>query len=270
MHDAFQSLFEPWPLLPPKTLDQIQHARNLLLLLVNRPQAPDGLPVEALSIQANADMISAAMIETRELQLFREQKSTRVVFSKLPDVESISLHQSELRALADHWWRWLSGRYYRTRKQVHAFLKRPFPADKEALIVLEELETHERRRISFQRSVVSTLLGSLFCGIDTNWQAIAPTLSWIEGLKSTTQANETTAFVHSALQTTESLRHGLNSVEVLMRLIEQDGNELSSLTPLGLLKAGSKAAKLDELRSALSKTELEDVVAYLSSLRGAK
>lgn len=253
--DTFKSLFESWPLLPPETLDQLQHARALFLLLVNRPQAPAELPVEALSIQTNSEMISAAMAESRELRLFRERNSARVIFRKMPDVEAMTLQQSELRVLAGQWWRWFSGRYYTTRKKIRTFINRPFPTDDETCALLDELIAHERSRISFQTASVGTLLRGMFHGIETNWQEVAPTLAWIDGLRAATQTSETTSFVQSAVQKSENLRQGLNAVEILTQLIEQNRKELSAIVPLALLAAEPRSVKLDELRIALSRAE---------------
>src|SRR6185369_18072179 len=148
--DVFKNHFEPWPLLPPETVDQIQQAKTLFLLLVNRPLAPAELSVEALCLQANSDIVATAMAESRYLQSFRERNSERVAFRDLPDVESITAQRRELRSLAACWWRWFSGRYHKTRKATRAFLNPPFPSDEGALTTLGELETHERRRIVFQ------------------------------------------------------------------------------------------------------------------------
>ena len=253
--DVFKTHFEPWPLLPPETLDQIHQAKTLFMLLVNRPQAPVELPVEALCLQANADIVGAATAESRELQLFRERNTDRVAFRDLPDVESIVVQRRELRSLAGFWWRWFSGRYHKTRKSTRSFLNPPFPTDEGTLTILDELEAHERRRIAFQSSPAGTLLGGIFRGIETKWQTIEPTLAWIQQLKSATQMSEVTSFVQSSMRDAESVRNGVKVVEVLAQLVEQNRQELSGIAPLSLLAAEPRTVKLQELCGVLSRTE---------------
>jgi len=253
--DVFQIKFEPWPLLPPETLDQIHQAKKLFLLLVNRPQAPAELPVEALCLQANADIIATAVAESRELQLFRERNSDRVVFRDLPDVESLVAQRRELRSFTGVWWRGFSNRFRKTRKATRSFLNPPFPSDEGTLTLLDELETHERRRIGFQSSPVGTLLGGMFCGIETKWQTIEPTLAWIRELKAATQMSEVTSFVQSSVQSAESLRSGLKAIEILAQLVEQNRQELSGITSLSLLTEEPRTVKLQKLLAVLSRTE---------------
>ncbi len=253
--DLFKTHYEPWPLLPPETLDQIPQAKTLFLLLVNRPQAPPELPVEALCLQANADIVSKAVAESRELQLFRERNSERVVFRDLPDVESIIAQRRELRSLSGVWWRWFSGRYHKTRKATRSFLNPPFPSDEGTLTLLDELESHERRRTAFQGSPVGTLLGGMFRGIETKWQMAEPTLAWIREVKSATQRSEVTSFVRSATGNAGSLRDGVKAIEILTQLIEQNRQELSGIVPLSLLAAEPRTVRVQELFAALSRTE---------------
>jgi very-short-patch-repair endonuclease len=253
--EIFQKLFEPWPLLPPETIEQIHQAKTLFLFLVNRPQAPAELQIEALCLQANADIVAAAMSESREIQLFRERNSERIAFRDLPDVESITAQRRELRSLAGNWWRWFSSRYYKTRKATRAFLNPPFPSDEGVLTILDELEAHERRRIAFQGSPVGTLLGSMFRGIETKWQTVEPTLAWIGELKSATQMSEVTSFVQSSIRNAELLRSGVKTVEIFAQLLEQSRQELAGISPLALLAAESRTVKLQELCAALIRTE---------------
>ena len=253
--DVFQSHFEPWPLLPPENLDQIHQGKKLFYLLINRPQAPAELSVEALCLQANADIVSAASAESRELQLFRERNSERVTFRDLPDVEIITVQRRELRSLAGIWWRWFSGRYHKARKKTRSFLNPPFPTDEGTLTILDELEAHERRRIAFLGSPAGTLMGGLFRGIETKWQTIDPTLAWIEQLKSATQSSEVTSFVQSSIRDAEKLRNGVKAIEILAQLVEQNRQELSGILPLLLLAGEPQAVKLQELCGVLSRTE---------------
>jgi hypothetical protein len=53
----------------------------------------------------------------------------------------------------------------------------PFPTDEGKLAILDELEAHERRRISFLGSPAGTLLGGIFQGIETKWLTVEPTLA---------------------------------------------------------------------------------------------
>ena len=253
--DVFKSHFEPWPLLPPESLDQIHQAKKLFALLINRPQAPAELPVEALCLQANVDIVSAAAAESRELQLFRERNSDRISFRDLPAVESITVQRRELRSLAGFWWRWFSGRYHKTRKSTRSFLNPPFPTDEATLTILDELEAHERRRIAFQSSPAGTLLGGVFRGIETKWQTIEPTLAWIEQLKSAIQSSEVTSFVQSSMRDAEGLRNGIKAIEILTQLVEQNRQELSGIVPLSLFAAEPQSVKLQELCGVLSRTE---------------
>jgi len=253
--DDFKNQFEPWPLLPPETVDQIQQAKALFSLLLNRPQAPAGIPVEALCLQANTDIVTTAMAESRELQSFRERNSELVNFRDLPDVESIAAQRRELRSLAGCWWRWFSGRYHKTRNAARAFLNPPFPSDEAALTTLDELEAHERRRHAFQGSPVATLLGGMFSGIETKWQTIEPTLAWIRELKSATQIEDVTSFVQSSIQNIEGLRNGVKAMEILAQLIEQDRQELAGIVPLSLLASEPRDVNLQELYAALMRTE---------------
>jgi hypothetical protein len=160
-----------------------------------------------------------------------------------------------LRSLAGFWWRWFSGRYRKIRKKTRSFLNPPFPTDEGTLIILDELESHERRRIAFQGSLAGTLIGGVFRGIETKWQTIDPTLAWIQQLKSATQSDEVTSFVQSSLRDAESLRNGAKAVEILTQLIEQNRQEFSGITPLSLFAAEPQAVKLQELCLVLSRTE---------------
>ena len=253
--DVLQTHFEPWPLLRPETLDQIRQTRTLFSLLVNRPQAPAELPIEGLCLEVNTAIVSTATAESQELRLFRERHSEQVAFRDLPDDEAIAAHRRELRSLAGCWWRWFSSRYHKTRKATRSFLNPPFPSDEAALALLDELETHERRRIAFQGSPAGTLLGGLFRGIATNWQAIEPTLAWIRELQSATQMSEVTSFVQSAIRNPEALRSGVKGIEILTQLVEQDRQELAGVAPLSSLAAESRPLKLQELCAILSRTE---------------
>jgi very-short-patch-repair endonuclease len=251
----FQSHFEPWPLLQPETLEQIVQAKKLFLLLVSRPQSPAELPVSALCIQSNADTVSTALAESRELQLFRERHSDCVAFRDLPEVENLTVLRRELRSFTGCWWRWFSGRYHGTRKKIRAFLNAPYPTDAGALALFDELEVHERRRIAFLDSPAGSVLGGLFRGINTNWSAIEPTLAWVHLLKEATQSSDVTAFVNSANSNAEGLRTGIKSIEILTQLLDQYRQELSALTTLSLLAADPQSIKLQELCAALIQTE---------------
>jgi hypothetical protein len=253
--DVFQSHFETWPLLPPETLDQIDQAKALLLLLVNRPHSPADLPIETLCLPTNAATVAAAATEGLELQQFRETNSERVAFRDLPDAETLAAQRRELRSHSGNWWRWFSGRYHKARKATRSFLNQPFPTDEDTLTLLDELEAHECRRVAFHGSPVGPLLGGLFRGIDTNWQMIEPTLAWIRELQTATQASEVTAFAQSSVRNAEGLRSAIRAVEILTHLIEQDGNELAVLTPLSFLSARPQSIKLSELCAALERAE---------------
>ena len=251
----FQSHFEPWPLLQPETLEQIIQAKKLFLLLVSRPQAPAELPVSALCVQSNADTVSTALAESRELQLFRERHSDRVAFRDLPEVETLTVLRRELRSFTGVWWRWFSGRYHGTRKKMRAFLNSPYPTDAGALALFDELEVHERRRLAFLGSPAGPVLGGLFRGINTNWPAIEPTLAWIQLLKVATQSSDVTAFVESANSNAEGLRSGIKSIEILTQLLDQYRQELSPIATLSLLAANPEGIKLQDLNAALVRTE---------------
>ncbi len=253
--DVFQRQFETWPLLPPENLDQIQQGKKLFFLLINRPQAPAELPIEALCLQANADIISVASAESRELQLFRERNSDRVSFRDLPDVEAITIQRRELRSLTGFWWRWFSSRYHKTLKATRTFLNPPFPTDEGTLTILDELESHERRRIAFQGSPAGILIGGVFRGIETKWQTIEPTLAWIQQLKSATRSDEVTSFVQSSIRNIDNLRDGAKAIEILTQIIDQNRQELSGITPLTIFVAEPKAVKIQELYSELSRAE---------------
>ena len=252
---GFQKHFEAWPLLPPDSLDQIHQAKTLFLLLVNRPQAPVELQIEALCLQANADIVSAAIAESRELHLFRERKSDCVSFRDLPDVESIVVQRRELRSFAGRWWRWFTGRYHKARKNTRDFLNPPFPTDEGVLAIIDELEAHERRRIAFQGSPAGTLLGGMFRGIETKWQTIEPTLAWIQQLKAATRSVEVTSFVQSSIREAEGLRNGVKVIEIMSQLVEQNRQELSLIAPLSLLSADPRSVKLQDLCGALRLAE---------------
>lgn len=255
MLDDFRMHFESWPLLAPETYDQVQQAKALFLLLVNRPQAPAELPVKALCIQANADIILTAVAESRALQQFRERNSDRVAFRDLPDIEAITSQRRELRSFAGCWWRWFSGRYYKTRKSTRSFLKPPFSSDEATLTILDELEAHERRRIAFLSSPAGPLLGAMFCGIETKWQSVEPTLAWIDELKSATQMSEVTSFAETCVRNVEGLRNGVKVVEIFGQLVEQNRQDLAAIAPLSLLAAEPHQVKLQELCAALNRTE---------------
>lgn len=252
---VFQTHFGPWPLLPPENLDQIEQARALFMLLLNRPQAPAELRLEALCLQANADMFATAAAESQELQDFRQRLSDRIAFRDVPEVEAIAGLRRELRSLAGSWWRWFSGRYHRCRKSSRAFLKTPFPGDQETLGILDDLEAHERRRLAFLSSPVGTLLGGIFCGIDTKWQTIEPTLRWLNELKSATQCSDVTAFVQSSERHSDKLREGVTAVEILAKLAVQSREELKSVTPLTFLSGEAGTVSLQELSRSLGRAE---------------
>ena len=251
----FQSHFAPWPLLQPETLEQIVQAKKLFLLLVSRPQSPAELPVSALCVQSNADLVSAALAESRDLQLFRDQHSDRVAFRDLPEVETLTVLRRELRSFTGCWWRWFSGRYHGTRKKMRAFLNSPYPTDAGALALFDELEVHERRRVAFLGSPAGPVLGGLFRGINTNWSAIEPTLAWIQLLEVATQSSDVSAFVESATSNAEGLRAGVKSIEILTQLLDQYRQELQPIATLSLLAANPETIKLQTLSAALVRTE---------------
>lgn len=253
--DAFTTHFKPWPRLPPESLGHIHLAKALFLLLVNRPQAPIELPIEALCSQANADIISAAIMESHELQHFREQNLGRVAFRGLPDVETIAVLRREWRSLCGRWWRWFSGRYRKARKLTRSFVKPPFSSDEDTIALLDELEAHERRRTAFHDSSAGNLLGGMFSGIETRWQTVEPTLDWIRELKSATQSSDVIPFVRSSLRSAESLSDGVRVIEILTQLIEQNREEFSSIVSLSLLSADPWSVKLQELDGSLFRTE---------------
>jgi very-short-patch-repair endonuclease len=251
----FKAHFETWPLLQPETVDQITQAKKLFLILVSRPQAPAEVPVAALCVQTNADIVSEAMAESRDIQLFREKNADRVAFRDLPEVHSIPVLRRELRSFTDCWWRWFSGRYHGVRKKIRAFLNSPFPTDSAALTLLDELEAHERRRLAFMAAPVGNVLGGLFRGINTNWTAIEPTLAWIQLLKVSTQSSDVTSFVDSATHNAEGLRDSIKSTEILTQILDQHRRELMVISPLALLTADLPAIKIQDLCTALIRTE---------------
>ena len=263
----FQRHFEPWPLLQPEVLEQISQAKKLFLLLVSRPQAPAELPVHALCVQSQADLVSSALAESRELQLFREQHSDRVAFRDLPEVETLTVLRRELRSFSGCWWRWFSGRYHGTCKKIRAFLNPPYPTNAGALALFDELEVHERRRVAFLGSPAGPLLGGLFRGINTNWSAIEPTMAWIQLLKEATQSSDVTAFVDSAKTNAEGLRAGIKSIEILALLLDQYHQELSLIAPLSLLANDPQVIKLQDLCAALIRAEtlLNDLAGRIST-----
>lgn len=253
--DAFKGYFEGWPLLPPETLDQVNEVKKLLMFLLERPQAPTGISFEVLCLKINADIISAAVSESRALLAFRERHSDRVIFRDLPDAETIAVHRRELRSFTGCWWRQLSNRYRKVRKACNAFFNLPFPSDADAVLLLDELETHQRRCLTFKDSPAGTVLGGLFQGIETKWQSIEPMLTWIRALKEATQISEVTPFVKSAIHNAERLRTEVNTVQVLGQLIEQSREELAKITSLAFLSADPRVVKLPELIVSLRRTE---------------
>lgn len=252
--NGLQNLFAPWPLLPPETVEQVAQAKKLFLILVARPPAPPELPLSDLCIQSNADLVSAAIAESRELQLYRDRNAGRVAFRDLPEADALSGLRRELRSFTGLWWRWFSDRYRHTRKKLRAFLNPPFPTDPEALTLLDELETHERRRVAFLGAPAGNVLGGVFRGLNTNWPAIEPTLAWLHLLKEATQSSDVTSYVDSATAQAEAIRGGVKDVEILAQLLGQDRSELSQIAPLALL-ADASAIKLPKLCEILVNTE---------------
>lgn len=193
--------------------------------------------------------------ESNEIQLFRERNSERVSFRDLPDVETIAAQRRELRSNAGVWWRWLSNRYYQARRTSRSFLNRPFPNDEDTLILLSELETHERRRVAFQSSSIDSILGSHFKGIETKWQNIDPTLAWIREIQTVTQTSAVALFAHSSIYDMEGIRAVINIIENLTGLFEESRTELSVLTPLTFIAAAPSSINLTKLYAALVNAE---------------
>ena len=102
----------------------------------------------------------------------------------------------------------------KTRKAPRSFLNPPFPSDEGTLTLLDELESHERRRIIFQGSPAGTLLGGMFHGMDTKWQTVEPTLAWIRELKAATQIST----LKTLLEPMKTENKGHASVAICMAL----------------------------------------------------
>jgi len=253
--DAFKDYFDGWPLLPPETLDQLREAKKLVLFLLNRPQAPAEVSIETLCAERNMDVVSDAIAECRMLQEFRDKRTDRVLFRDLPDAETLAIQRRELRSFDKRWWRWFSSRYHNNRKTVRSYLTSPFPSDQETVTLLDELEIHQKQCVTFRYSPASAVLGGLFNGIETKWQAIDSTLTWISELKAATQSSEVTPFVQSAVRNAERLRAEAKTLEVLGQLIEQSRGDLAKIASLSLLSADPRTVKLSELVVALSRTE---------------
>lgn len=252
---AFKDYFEGWPLLPPESLDQLREAKKLVLFLLDRPQAPAEVSIEALCLEKNTDIVSDAIADCRTLQEFRAKRVDQVLFKDLPDAETIAIQRRELRAFDGCWWRWCSSRYHRTRKTIRSFLTSPFPSDKETVPLLDSLEAHQKQCVAFRGSPAGAVLGGLFNGIETKWQAIEPTLKWISELKVATQASDVTPFVQSALRNAERLRAEVKALEILGQLIEHSRGDLAKISSLSLLSAEPRTVKLPELVVALCRTE---------------
>lgn len=77
----------------------------------------------------------------------------------------------------------------------------------------------------------------------------------LQQLRSATQVSEVTSFVQSAVRDTEKLRSGVNTIEILAQLFEQNRQELSGIASLSLFAAEPRTVKLQELCGVLSRTE---------------
>ena len=135
------------------------------------------------------------------------------------------------------------------------------------MTLLDELEAHERRRLAFMAAPVGNVLGGLFRGINTNWTAIEPTLAWIQLLKVSTQSSDVTSFVDSATHNAEGLRDSIKSTEILTQILDQHRRELMAISPLALLTADLPAIKIQDLCTALVRTEklLNDLAGRISA-----
>lgn len=256
--------FEKWPILPPDSLGELQEVKILLLLLVNRPASAKEISSVALCVQANSEAVLAAIEEGKNLVSFRNNRAERVAFRDLPDPDAVVRLRRDLRSAAGYWWRWFSSRYRKTRRETRAFLKPPFPSDEDLVVLLEEIETHERQRVTFQSSAAGTLLGSCFHGIDTQWQPIEATLAWISELKAATQAGDVSPFVEASIAAPDALREAIKLIDLFAQGVDQQRGELSRLAPLSFLASDPKSIKIKDVAAALNRVEglLKRLIAY--------
>lgn len=248
---SIEPIFNNWPTNPPESLDNLIQLKGLLSHLLNHPNPVGDVKLELLCLQSNVQTVSAAIKESFDLSLFRSNHSDRVAFRDLPSPESIGKHRRELRSLAGVWWRLVSGRYYKVKRELNSFLKTSQASDVEIANFLEELESHELRRIAFEKSNIRLLLGEVFRGIETNWEIFEPTLSWINELKTASGSNDIAGLVQSVCHEPGSLSQGLRSIKTTIDCFEQFKNDLATLKPLSILTQQKECVRLTDLGAAL-------------------
>jgi very-short-patch-repair endonuclease len=253
--ERMEVVFAAWPILVPETAAQLQDAKALFVLLANRPPAPEELRIEPLCSSINAEVVTAAILESSRLNHNRKGLASHVSIIGLPDADRIANTSRVLKSFAGVWWRWLSSEYRSARKAAMACFTPPIPSDQDLVRLLESLETHVRESVMFDQSPCGLLLGTLFKGTETNWQMIEPTLHWLRGLKEATQIEEITPFVLSAIHDGDQLRQAARAVEVLGHLIEQNRDSASTVPIMAELAAEPSSIRLKDLLATLRRSE---------------
>jgi len=217
---------EGWPCIVPETVKDIRDLRNLLIHLVNRPPAPADLSWAMLCQQDATNTLAAARKQASDLNHFRGQHSAQIAFTDVPDIDRLKKNRRELRRLASSWIRWFSPEYYAIRRDIRSYLKPPFSSDKRTVLLLDELEVHESQRIAFEESGMSSMLGEVFQGIETDWAFVDLIVSWIEEVKVLTHCADVTPFVRFSITQSEELRDALSTVEVVLRGLQMQSEKL--------------------------------------------
>lgn len=88
--------------------------------------------------------------------------------------------------LGEKWWRFLSGRWRRNKKEVASMCLGTPPANRVAqLSMLDAIASAAQatRRISEARDLMTTLFGSGWAGIESNWDLLESQASWVIGAR---------------------------------------------------------------------------------------
>jgi very-short-patch-repair endonuclease len=251
--ESTKNIFTTWPHVCPQTVGELGEARTVFLHLSKRPFLHDGIAIENLVSATSLTELSSAMNETAALKAFRSSHEAKVAFRDIPGAEVIASVRREIRPFQGRWWRHFSRRYRKAKGAILGFVNPPLPRDTEILALLEEIEIHERRCVALEGSPAKKLLGAHFKEIETDWGVIAPTIHWLQDLRTMTKLSDISALVRTSL--VEKTIEAANRINKSIESLQQNVDALRSIRPLAEHLKNPQEARLIPLLEALSQCE---------------
>ncbi len=176
----FATTLESQQLGSVRTLGEYIQA-EFLYRLFRHPATALVSPIPSSIFLASAQRtIEQGKTETKRLLEKQEALGKAFQLERLPDAEQLQSLTTKLRPHIGRWWSFLSKEFRSAKKELFGFCRSGIGKTVEAWVSnLETVEDYFAAKKKFEnRADLKEMLGSLFCGVDTDWDKATQLLQW--------------------------------------------------------------------------------------------